>query len=245
MANRILILIIGLLIGIIIGGGVFWYLSGSTGKNIFIVNQQLEKKGLTDDLNTPEAQKSKLSKVNPKTGKAESEEDFIAEADTLANESELLNEAGKNKIFEKDSLLLALSVDSVYQVKFEEENIIVKKDELLASKSITLWNLDQKQTEETIKKDSLLSAMSGIKESSNLNAYTLEFWKSPINYRGYKMGRNKLVLFGIQSADAPQIFKLNENLYLKNGDKVYKIDKITDFRPYELINDPNILNQLH
>jgi hypothetical protein len=243
MANRILILIIGLLIGIIVGGGAFWYLSGSTGQNVFIVNEQPGNKK-SEKKSKAIANKPLKSSKN-RTGLVENpSKDIVINTDSIQGTPEQAMDVKKPYTIEKDSLLLAFNKDSAF-LKTEEEIIVVKKDELLLVKMVNFINLDSKNEDFNAKKDSAISALAGIKEPFNTNNLMVEFWKSPINYRGYKMNRNKLVLFGMQSSDIIKVFKLNENLYFKNGEKVYRVEKITDFKPYEMITDPNILNQLH
>jgi hypothetical protein len=241
VVNRILILIIGILIGVIVSGGAFWYFSASTGKNIFIVRQPAEA---ISPGNQPEKPlKSNLSeKKTPLVENNGIDKPLPPAKDTVA----VLGESPemKKNLEEKDSLLLAVSYDSSF-VKPEEEIIVVKKDELLSSKITALFNLDHKQDLAASKKDSLLQNISGIKESNNNSSFLIEYWKSPINYRGYKMGRNKLVLFGLLVNESPKLYKLNEQLYLKNGDRVFRIEKHTDFRSFEPIFDPLILNQLN
>jgi hypothetical protein len=243
MANRILILIIGLLTGIIVGGGAFWYLTGSTGRNVFIVNEQPVNKQSEKKAKAFSNKPLKSSNKRPDTVQTASK-DIVLSTDSIYDTSEQAMDVKKPYPFDRDSLLLALNKDSAFS-KTEEEIIVVKKDELLLVKMVNFINLDSKSEDLNAKKDSAISALAGIKEPFNANNLTIEFWKSPINYRGYKMNRNKLVLFGMQSSDIIKVFKLNENIYFKNGEKVYRVEKITDFKPYEMITDPNIINQLH
>ncbi|MDQ3191601.1 MAG: hypothetical protein M3Q58_08410 [Bacteroidota bacterium] len=247
MVNRYLILIIGVLLGIIIGSGIFWYLSGFSGKNIFIVNQHTAQHQDNKLKQTgPELKKEKiLSKVEkqPELANEITETDSLSEKivensddkKDLKIKSDLLN----------DTTLLAYVGDSAYNNSIYEEQIVVKKDELLSSKIINLIDLTQNKNTTKLKKDSLIQVTSGIKEPEPVNTYIIEFWKSPINYKGYKIGRNKLIIFGLQETGNARLFSINNQLYLKNFDRFYKIQKGIEFQSFELITDPEILNLLN
>ena len=245
MTNKILILIIGILLGIIIGGIAIWYFPGFNGKNIFIIKEQVEsnqEEKKKEFYFSENDEKNNLSRMSKATKWMDVDKDSL----TLENaDNEII--AGVNVQLSnfKDTALLALVTDSdFYQSHNSEELIVVKKDELLFSKNIKLIDLDEKSDVQAHRKDSLVQLASGITEPSSYT-FMIEFWKSPINYRGYKMGRNKLVLFGMETTDNPHLYKVKDCLFLKNGNKIYKIDKNSEFQPLEIISDSNILNLLN
>jgi hypothetical protein len=47
--------------------------------------------------------------------------------------------------------------------------------------------------------------------------FNIEFWTSPLHYKGYKMGKYKLVLYGINATDDIKIYRLDDVVYLKNN----------------------------
>ena len=245
MANKILILIIGILLGIIIGGIVIWYFPGFNGKNIFIIKEQAEshqeEKRKESSGNDKKNSLSRMSNVEATKWK-----DVDKDSLTLENvDNEILAGANVQLANFKDTALLALVTDSdFYHSQKSEELIVVKKDELLFSKNIKLVDLDEKSDAQDHRKDSLVQLASGITEPSSYT-FMIEFWKSPINYRGYKMGRNKLILFGMEATDNPNLYKVKDCLFLKNGNRFYKIDKNSEFQPLEIISDSNILNLLN
>ncbi|MCX6295511.1 MAG: hypothetical protein NTX97_05505, partial [Bacteroidetes bacterium] len=87
---------------------------------------------------------------------------------------------------------------------------------------------------------------SGIKDDRNTSKQFLniEFWSSPLNYKGYKMSKYKLVLYGIASAEGLKLFKLDDDIYMKSASFVYHLDAFGDFKPYERITDESIINKL-
>ena len=87
--------------------------------------------------------------------------------------------------------------------------------------------------------------MTGIKEENNSKQmFNIEFWTSPLNYKGYKMGKYKLVLYGINATDDIKIYRLDDVIYLKNSAMVYQLDYVSDFKYYERITDETILSKL-
>ncbi|MBA3900662.1 MAG: hypothetical protein H0X62_10715 [Bacteroidetes bacterium] len=165
-------------------------------------------------------------------------------SNVISENSGILKDLKVKQELSIDTNLLAHVADSAFNHITYEEQIVVKKDELLSSKIINLINLTHNQDPAKLKKDSLAQISSGIKEIEPVSAVTVEFWKSPINYRGYKMSRNKLIVFGLQETGNAKLFLINDLLYLKNFDKVYKIQKSTDFRSLEVTTEPEILNSL-
>ncbi|HOH99044.1 MAG TPA: hypothetical protein PLE85_00755 [Bacteroidales bacterium] len=59
----------------------------------------------------------------------------------------------------------------------------------------------------------------------------VEFWRSPINYTGYRMSENKLVLFGIFAIDSVMLIKRDDTMWLTMMDDVYPISETYDFKP--------------
>ncbi len=120
----------------------------------------------------------------------------------------------------------------------EEEEIIVRKDELLFSEMLMIINLD---TVKTNTGDSLAKSAANIKEPAINQFYQVEYWKSPLNYRGYKFSKNKLVVYGIEYLDKGSIFRWKENFYFRANGRVYALEKTPEFRPYEIANNPDLL----
>jgi hypothetical protein len=122
------------------------------------------------------------------------------------------------------------------------EDLVVRKDELLAVKQLDMINLSYIPSDS---KDSLLQNVSGIRDDGNKikQAMSIEFWHSPINYKGYKMAKSKLVLFGIMAQEAV-LYMLDENIYIKLQQDIYKLEYTNDFRQMEKINDGVLLARL-
>jgi len=123
-------------------------------------------------------------------------------------------------------------------------NIKIKKDKLIYAKFYTVPGVEKYLSESLDKSDTSAINKEDLK-SKTKNLLQVEFWKSPINYKGYKTGKNKLVLFGIDQYDIVSFKILNNTLYMKYISDFYEIDKTTEFKSIIPINNPQLLSQLN
>jgi hypothetical protein len=119
----------------------------------------------------------------------------------------------------------------------------VKKDKLLYAMSYKVSGLNQLKNATPDMADSLLIDNPGTK---NDNSYLrVEFWKSPVNYKGYKTSNYKLILFGINSYDKISFKVFNKTLYMKHRDAYYQLDYSFEFKPFLPITNIQIISQLN
>lgn len=122
----------------------------------------------------------------------------------------------------------------------KEEDIKVAQEELLSVKNIKVIDLDA-----TSKRDTLTGQLAGVTSSDFPNLFFVEFWKTPLNSKGYRMTRNRVILYGLSDFSSITIYKVDDNFYLKNDDVVYKISSGTEFKPMELVQDSNLLARIN
>lgn len=150
---------------------------------------------------------------------------FVLDADTIA------------KFTAKDSLTNVLTAS--------QEEIVIRKDELLLTKTVEVINIGASSLTQNNPKDSLLQKVSGIKDDkAPKQLMNVELWHSPLNYKGYKMGKYKIILYGIISLDGLKIYTLENETFLKQGTTVYVLVNTSEFKPYERITDENIISKL-
>ncbi|MBX7205358.1 MAG: hypothetical protein K1X81_08020 [Bacteroidia bacterium] len=63
-------------------------------------------------------------------------------------------------------------------------------------------------------------------------AVTVEFWKSPLNSRGYQFNGKKLVLYGIEPPYKIHLLTVQDDLYLHYEKKYYYLELDGKFHPY-------------
>lgn len=122
----------------------------------------------------------------------------------------------------------------------EGDNINVAQEELLSVKNIKVIDLDVQA-----KKDTLTGQLAGVTSSDFPNMFFVEFWKTPLNSKGYRMTRNRVILYGLSDFSSITIYKVDDAFYLKNDDLVYKISVGTEFKPMELVNDSSLLAKIN
>ncbi len=122
----------------------------------------------------------------------------------------------------------------------KEEDVNVAQEELLSVKNIKVINLDADS-----KRDTLTGQLAGVTNSEYPNLFFVEFWKTPLNSKGYRMTRNRVILYGLSDFSSITIYKVDDNYYLKNDDVVYKISSGTEFKPMELVNDSQLLAKIN
>ena len=127
-------------------------------------------------------------------------------------------------------------VDSL--IKEDGEEIKVAKEELLTVKNIKLIDLDKSQ------KDTLSAKLAGVNED-NSTLFFVEFWKTPLNSRGYRMTKNRIILYGFSDFSSINLYKVDDVFYLKSEDQVYKLSGNSDFMPMERVNDSGLLTKIN
>ncbi len=122
----------------------------------------------------------------------------------------------------------------------KEDDIKVAQEELLSVKNIKVIDLDASS-----KRDTLTGQLAGVTSSDYPNLFFVEFWKTPLNSKGYRMTRNRVILYGLSDFSSITIYKVDDNYYLKNDDVVYKISSGTEFKPMELVQDTDLLARIN
>jgi hypothetical protein len=229
------VFIIGILIGLVVAGGFFILKLDDYFKELnfyktlsktFTSEKKSEDSFVKNEGTFPANENPSVSNVQKKS-KAEQRE--VVSKDAPVMDLDTLKTNGT-----KDSIIGNLS---------SEDEIVVRKDELLSTKTIEVLNLDP--IAKMNAKDSLLQKVSGMKDDRSYSKqfFNIEFWSSPLNYKGYKLGKYKLVLYGIPSAEALKLYKLEDVIYLISGSIIYRLEYSSDFKQYDRITDELILNK--
>jgi hypothetical protein len=145
----------------------------------------------------------------------------------------------------QDSLSPTNQLDSIpiseySNAEYNSEDIIVKRDELIESRVVKLTVINRNVAKG--KTDSLIHVFQG--SSSQSPEYRIEFWHSPINYRGFKFIRNAIVTFGLDPNESSRLFLLDDSIYLKHGISVYRLFMTEKFEPFSKVIDENLIKQL-
>jgi hypothetical protein len=116
------------------------------------------------------------------------------------------------------------------------EEIEVKKDLLIASKAVPVTD-KTKDKDESLSKDVAQKLPDAdLPQDERVDTFIVEFWVSPIHYKGYKMSKNKLVLFGLENIEDVKLFRVNNSMFMRYGEAWYSLAFTYDFTPYQKLN---------
>lgn len=74
--------------------------------------------------------------------------------------------------------------------------------------------------------------------------YKVEFWESPIHYRGYKRSGNFIVLYGVNPEKGIKVVQLDNQVYLQEGRSWFCIEETNGFEPTQNVSNQGILHRL-
>ena len=252
--NKYTFLLFGILIGLLVSFSVVWWQNSSGGSDWSLMKKVksffssfFENSDADTNITVKDSEKTafykSMNKKSLKNGK-----DSLSFFDTT--NVDIYDPNAMDEFFAKfggkmpDSLQLDSFFKSQKAFAKVKDDDVVMKDQLLYSKvvQVTGTNLNEKQNGKNI--DSLLTGDVNTKKS-NKNIYKVEFWKSPVNYKGYKTGKDKVIIFGLFEFESVSLKLFNKLLYLKNGKDFYAIENTTEFKPLVAISNKNLLSQLN
>lgn len=211
----------GILIGVLAGLGLFFLLvNGLNPFSVFSDHSSSNSQDTVVDRRNIES--PKLGKTKKSTFRDENSLEIQQIDSTNSNQNQ-------------DSNILANHFDNTVSA----DEIIVKRDELIEVRDLKLIFLDKSQSKN--KSDSLIKVFQG--NTANSLEYRVEFWKSPVNYKGFKFIRNVIVAFGLDNAEPSKLFFWEDKFYLKHGSIVYKLFITEKFESFSRVNDESLLKQ--
>lgn len=94
-------------------------------------------------------------------------------------------------------------------------------------------------------KDSLIATLAGVNLPDDKEFFMIEFWKSPLNSKGYKMTRSRLIIYGFSEGKDLQLVKEADRYYLRNNNVIYMLSYSAEFRPLERATDVAALTKFN
>ncbi len=119
------------------------------------------------------------------------------------------------------------------------DDVKIASEELISVKNVKLISFDEAKSSDT-----LSSKLAGV-TSSNNNLYFVEFWKTPLNSKGYRFTKNKVMLYGFVDYINVDLYELENSYYIKCSDQVYKLEFSSDFKPLERVVDADLLAKIN
>ncbi|MBK6523003.1 MAG: hypothetical protein IPG08_12110 [Sphingobacteriaceae bacterium] len=115
-------------------------------------------------------------------------------------------------------------------------NVVV--DQLLSSKLIKIINLTNSNSNDTLAQN-----VSGV-NSIQSDSYVMEFWKTPLNSKGYRFQKNKIMLYGINDHNDLLLYQFEGRYFIKSFEVVYELESTQDFQPLVKVNNVELLSKL-
>lgn len=185
---------------------------------------------------------------SPQKDSSNTGENDIAVSTTSS--TEVSKSLEKPKILEKKS---AVEKDEASEI---EE--VVLKDEIIGSQyytvaSVSLSYADFENSSEALKRSrsdlekQVLEAEDDSPTEANAKAtksLKVEFWKSVVNFKGYKYNSRVIQLYGISISEAITLKELDNRLYIKIDDKFYFLEKSKNHKRLIEVTNATLLNVL-
>lgn len=147
----------------------------------------------------------------------------------------------------KDGRDSVLSIEMNNDSNANTQNIVVMTNQLVTVSNVSLVDLDSiqdRKSDAARKSDSLAASMNEMGQAVYApSKYRIEFWVSPINFRGYKMSIGKIILYGVSTKAPMKLVKLEDSYYLQTDQLVYKLGYTDDLRPFDKVTDKSILKK--
>ena len=137
----------------------------------------------------------------------------------------------KNKVNYKE-------VDSLLN---SDERINIAMEELLSVRTVKVIRIGERSAPH----DTLAARLANAEELPPSNLYFVEYWKTPLNSRGYRFTRNKIMLYGFADFTNTLLYSLDNSFYLKSGDQVYRLFYSPEFKKLERGVDNDLLAKIN
>jgi hypothetical protein len=242
MKNRIVVFIVGLVAGVVLGVvfdvGIkaLYHQVRELHLSLNKINSQQDK--ISQRLDSIQGKLKDEKKVVPLSNKNGARTPVVMQSNVLKHDTA----AAKTK---DDDDSLNGGIDSTVVIQSHDSNIVVMTNQLVSVKTLPLKNIDSLMVDKaTAKSDSMIASMSNIDEDKDPALYRIEFWQSPLNFKGYKMSKGKIVLYGINSTAALRLVKWDDSYYLLSSQSVYKVSYTDDFKPFEKVMDKTVLKKV-
>ena len=121
-----------------------------------------------------------------------------------------------------------------------EEISTADRDEIAHSRLISSVSLPVISPDAGDDVDSLTVALEkrlSVRPDRFPSTVVLERWQSPVNYRGYKFNRRKLVLFGAAPHLPVRIYRLTDDYYFSVAETLYELGVRPEFSSFIAVRD--------
>ncbi len=242
--DKLQVFFLGLLLGLLLGGGFFLFKLDQYVKELSIYKSFTQRREQTAENQGDKKQDPDQGNRKTTTGMAVVHTGQVQTKSPVKDSSvQVVNLNPANKPVTDT---VHKGADTLNALVSNREDIVLRKDERVASLSLELINLSPVAANVANSHDSLAAKMAGVKDDRPVGRQfcLVELWTSPLNYKGYKMSRAKIILYGINDPESIRLFKLDDEIYLHSGSLVYHLEYTGDFHAYEKVISESVLAKL-
>lgn len=127
--------------------------------------------------------------------------------------------------------------DSLFDL---DESLNIATEEIITVKAVKLIRIGKSNSG----KDSLAAKLAQVEETTS-DMFFVEFWKTPLNSKGYRFSKNKIMLYGFLDFNNVLVYELDRSYYLKSSSQVFKLFYGSDFKKLELVSDVDLLAKIN
>lgn len=121
-----------------------------------------------------------------------------------------------------------------------DSELNIATDELISVKNVKIIKIGTNSSG----KDSLVAKLAQVDETTS-DMYFIEFWNTPLNSKGYRFSKNKIMLYGFVDFNNVLLYELDKSYYLKSSDQVFKLFYGSEFKKLELVVDNDLLAKIN
>lgn len=74
---------------------------------------------------------------------------------------------------------------------------------------------------------------------------SVQFWSSPVNFKGYKYNGQTLLLYGVDPSENIEFKEYGNQLYLKRGNQYYIINLANDYKKFTRLTNTAVIKELN
>jgi hypothetical protein len=124
------------------------------------------------------------------------------------------------------------------------EDIEVKKDVMVASVSVPVIDKTREKDESLSKDVAQKLPDADLPQDERVDTFIVEFWASPVHYKGYKMSKNKIVVFGLENIEDVKLYRVTNSIFMRYDEVWYAMAYTYDFTPYQKLKDTEVPAEL-
>ncbi len=158
---------------------------------------------------------------------------------TVKEEEPKVKKAPREKFKVKLADSKPVNYNEVDKLLKEDAQITIATDELLSVKNVKVI----KVSDNSAVTDS--AAVLAEVDEQEPEIVQVEFWKTPLNSRGYKFSKNKVLLYGFPDFSNVLVYQYEHDYYLRSSDQVYRLSYTGDFRAPEKVTDQRLITKLN